>query len=329
MKQAFICDIKGNIDKVYPQNIRKRLSCGQKVYSKTQVLEDAAAFADTKYIFSTWGMPEFSEEEIKSLFPSLECVFYAAGSVQGFARPFLKIGVHIFSAWAANAVPVAEYTVAQILLAAKGFFPSSALRSRGEQNECVKIVGRYSGNYGTKVGLIGAGMIGKKVIELLSSFDVSVCVYDPFLSDRDAEGLGVRKMPLEKLFAECEVVSNHLANNEQTVGMLNYDLFSRMMPYSTFINTGRGAQVVEDDLVKHLTERDDVYALLDVTYPEPPKENHPFYSLDNCILTPHIAGSIGNEVHRMAEYMLAEYERYTSGQKAVYEISEKMLETMA
>lgn len=73
------------------------------------------------YIFSTWGMFSLNEEELKTYFPRLKAVFYAAGSVQGFARPLLKQGVRVFSAFAANAVPVAEYTVAQIILASKGF----------------------------------------------------------------------------------------------------------------------------------------------------------------------------------------------------------------
>ena len=102
-----------------------------------------------------------------------------------------------------------------------------------------------------------------------------------------------------------------------------------MLPYSTFINTGRGAQVVEDDLVHVLEERPDVTAILDVTFPEPPKEGHAFYSLPNCFLTPHIAGSLVNETHRMAEYIIEEYERYISGETCLYEVSLKMLETMA
>ena len=103
-----------------------------------------------------------------------------------------------------------------------------------------------------------------------------------------------------------------------------------MMPYSTFINTGRGAQLIEEDLIRMLRERPDVTAILDVTYPkEPPERDHPFYSMPNCILTPHIAGSLGNEVIRMSEYMAEEFEAYLKGEPTRYEVSLKMLETMA
>ena len=103
-----------------------------------------------------------------------------------------------------------------------------------------------------------------------------------------------------------------------------------MIPYSTFINTGRGAQLVEADLVRILEERADLTAVLDVTDPkEPPERDHPFYSLPNCFLTPHIAGSLGSEVVRMAEYMAEEFEAYLKGEPTRYEVSLKMLETMA
>ena len=274
-------------------------------------------------------MKKQSEEEIKEYLPNLKAVFYAAGSVQSFARPFLNCGVRVFSAWAANAVPVAEYTVANIVLANKGFFKSSRIFKTKKYREAYNEAGCFIGNYGAKVGIIGAGMIGKMVIEKLKSYNLKVMVFDPFLSDEKAAELGVRKVSLTELFSECNVVSNHLANNAQTVGMLNKKLFERMPENATFLNTGRGAQVVEEDLIEVLRKREDITAVLDVTYPEPPAETSAFYDLPNCILTPHIAGSKGAEVHRMAEYMKNEYQLYMKGVPCKYEVNLEMLETMA
>jgi phosphoglycerate dehydrogenase-like enzyme len=329
MKNIFMTEQADKIGYVYSDEIKSKLCCPEKIFNKADVLANPELFKETEYIFSTWGMSTFSADEIKSFFPNLKAIFYAAGTVQYFARPFLQNNVKIFSAWAANAVPVAEYTLSQILLANKGFFHLSALRSGGDTEISEKLKNKFPGNYDVTVGIIGAGMIGKKVINLLKPFKIKTVVFDPFLSDNNAKKLGTEKVGLKKLFSVCEIVSNHLANNEQTKGMLNYSLFSQMKPYSTFINTGRGAQVVEDDLIKALTERPDIYAVLDVTYPEPPCAGSRLYSLPNCILTPHIAGSIGNEVHRMAQYMLNEYENFISGGSCLYEVSEKMLETMA
>ena len=333
MRAIFLCENSDNMFRVYDESTVSELGVltgiEKKIYSKADVLENASDFADVELVFSTWGMPVFEESEIKKCFPSLKCVFYGAGSVQQFARPFLKCGVKVFSAWAANAVPVAEMTVAQIILANKGYFLTSRLYHTEGRRSAKRAFANCLGNYGETVGIIGAGMIGKLVINMLKNYNLRVIVFDPFLPDEKAAELGVEKVGLDELFERSFVVSNHLANNEQTRGMLGYGLFSKMRENSVFINTGRGAQVVEDDLVRVLRERPDMTALLDVTYPEPPVESHPFYTLSNCLLTPHIAGSAGDEVARMGKYMLGEYLSYAGGAPCKYEVSEKMLETMA
>ena len=333
MKAIFLCEKSDKIFSVYDAEVicklQKQIDIEKKIYSKADVVREPYLFSDVALIFSTWGMPEFTEDEIKACFPSLKCVFYGAGTVQKFARPFLACGVKVFSAWAANAVPVAEMTVAQIILSNKGYFLTNRLyheQGRGSAKEAFQ---KCNGNYGETVGIIGAGMIGKLVIQMLKQYKLNVLVFDPFIHDEKADELGVEKCDLPELFERSFVVSNHLANNPQTVGMLNYDLFSKMRENAVFINTGRGAQVVEDDLVRILRERPDLTALLDVTYPEPPIEEHPFYTLSNCILTPHIAGSAGDEVARMGEYMLTECQAYLGGEPCKYEVSIKMLETMA
>ena len=333
MKTVILCEVPYHHSTVYAPVVTNRLKaltdCDCARYGKADVLTNPAKFADTEYIFSTWGMPSFTEEEIKTYLPSLKAVFYGAGSVQGFARPFLNCGVKVFSAWAANAVPVAEYTVAQIILAGKDFFVQSRLLAAEDRAAAVARHGGHIGNYRKKVGLIGCGMIGSLVAELLKAYDLEVMAFDPFMSPEKAERLGVTPCSLEELFATCSVVSNHLANNPRTQRMLTYKHFSSMLPYATFLNTGRGAQVVEEDLVRALTERPDLTAVLDVTHPEPSPAGHPFYSLPNCFMTPHIAGSLGGEVVRMAEYMVDEYERLTAGVPVKYEVTLKMLETMA
>ncbi len=332
MKAIFLCKHSDKMFCVYDEQtvsaLKALVGIERKIYTKADIEENPAAFSHVEIIFSTWGMPKFTEEEIAAWLPRLKCVFYGAGTVQSFARPFLARGVKVFSAWAANAVPVAEMTVAQIVLANKGYYLTSRL-CRGGYAEAKAAFQKCRGNYGETVGIIGAGMIGKLVIQMLKAYKLRVLVFDPFLPDERAAELGVEKCDLKTLFERAFAVSNHLANNEQTKGMLGYDLFARMRENAVFINTGRGAQVVEDDLVRVLQERPDLTALLDVTDPEPPEEGHPFYTLPNCVLTPHIAGSAGDEVSRMGEYMLEECRAYLASEPTRYEVSEKMLETMA
>ncbi|MBQ7916749.1 MAG: hydroxyacid dehydrogenase [Firmicutes bacterium] len=330
MKSIFLNDTN-NIDRVYPQDViqalMKEAGLDPQVVTSQQLLASPQLGRGIEYIFTTWGMPCLSEEEIARTLPDLKAVFYGAGSVQYFARPFLNRDIHVFSAWAANAVPVAEYTVAQIILANKGFFQASMIH---ERDRAKAHQGLFTGNYNCCVGLIGAGMIGSMVAEKLKQYNMKVLVFDPFLSDEQAVALGVEKVSLEELFSRCQTISNHLANNAQTVGMLNYErCFSRMMPHAVFINTGRGAQVVEPDLIRALKEHPHRTAILDVTFPEPPVEDSELYTQPNVLLTPHIAGSSGLEVQRMAVYMLEEFRHFVGGEPTRWEVSLKMLETMA
>ena len=333
MKHALFFGDAGRIGAVYSPEILEKLHAvlcfeTDDVVTKRSLDEYRDILSRADYLFTTWGMPHFEREEIREYLPNLKAVFYGAGSVQHFAREFLEEGIAVFSAWAANGTPVAEYTFAEIILASKGFY--QRLHRASDGSSWPNRGGDFTGNYEIRVGIIGAGMIGKMVIEKLKTLDlVDILVFDPFLPDDKAAALGVTKTDLETLFSSCDVISNHLANNPQTVGMLDGRLFSRMKPYAAFLNTGRGAQVVEDDLIAALRDVPTRVAVLDVTWPEPPAEGSPFYTLPNVFLTPHIAGSIGNEVHRMAQFMFEEYEAFDAGRPTRYSVTLSMLETMA
>ena len=329
MKSILLSEKKHRLSDVYAEStlaaLQKEAGLLPGLYSREDL--DTEDLRDVSCIFSTWGMPDLTEEEIARYFPNLRCVFYAAGSVQDFAKPFLRRGIRVFSAWAANAVPVAEFTVSQILLANKGFF--KAIRSDFRKDAKKEVMNTVRGNYGMTVGIIGAGMIGKLVIRMLKEHHLQAMVFDPFLPEETARELGVKKVSLEELFAACPVVSNHLANNEATKGMLTGKHFASMLPNATFLNTGRGAQIREEEMLDVLEQRPDIIVSLDVTYPTKPAETSRLYTLPNVFLTPHVAGSLGDELHRMSEYMLEEFRLWQKGERARYEVTEKMLETMA
>lgn len=332
MKAIYLVQNKSTLTAVYSTVLREELAAhyGDMPILRAEELADyQEMLRDTEWIFSTWTMPQLSEEQIRTYFPSLRAVMYAAGSVQHFARPFLNCGVQVFSAWAANGVPVAEYTVAQIILANKGFFANQQYCKRGDRGQCARITTGHHGNYGCCVGLIGCGMIGSMVAEMLKAYRLRVLAFDPYLSAERAAALGVEQVSLEEMFSRCAVVSNHLANNAQTRGMLTYELFSKLEPYATFINTGRGAQVVEEDLIRALREVSTRTAVLDVTDPEPPLPDSPLYALDNVILTSHIAGSQQDEFYRMSEYMRDEAYACEAGKPTRYAVTLDMLATMA
>lgn len=332
MKAAIITQNNRDAQRVFPESIRAELARRYELYDTVlckKNLENHLPFArKVEFLFATWGMERFSQEEIKRYFPNLKCVFYAAGSVQGFAREFLDCGVRVFSAWRANAIPVAEYTYAQILLAAKGFYRAER-RARWNFYGAARYAQQCGGNYGNKIGLIGVGSIGSLVAEKLRANDVEVLYYDPFLPAARAEELGIYPAGLEEIFSSCDVISNHLANKEELTGILSAALFDRMKPYATFINTGRGRQVDEKGLVRAMKKVKTRTALLDVTCREPLPPLGRIARCKNIIVTPHIAGSIGREVERMAWFMLEEAGRIQDGQSPQHEVLPEMLATMA
>ncbi len=323
-----------SIERVYGQGRREIVASLCRLHNAVvmpQTLEadlkqHAGALSQVEVIFSTWGMPRLSAAQLDRL-PTLRAVFYAAGSVQGFARPLLERGIVVVSAWRANAVPVAEWTLAQILLSNKGFWRNARDCSSFEGRTQRPFSGR--GNFGATVALLGAGAVGRSVIEMLRPFALKVVVFDPFLGEADARALGVELVSLQEAFERGAVVSNHLANNPQTVGMLRAEHFARMAPDAVFINTGRGATVDEDGLIRVLRERPDLTALLDVTWPEPPAADSPLYGLPNAHLTSHLAGSIGDEVVRMADYVIEEFRAWQQGRPLRYAVSLEQLDTMA
>ncbi len=298
------------------------------VIEPESLLSNLVETSGVNVLFSTWGMPSLTVEQIDEHLPHLQAVFYAAGTVGNFAGPLLERGVTIVSAWRANAVSVAQFTVAQAILAMKGYFRN--LREYDLSKASYTAAHRGKGAYGETVALLGAGAIGRMVVELLRPYDVHVIVWDPFLDESSALALGVEKVEsIAEAFTRGYVVSNHLADKPETEKMISADALRLMRPDATFINTGRGRTVDEPALVSLLTDRPDLTALLDVTHPEPPGIDSPLTELPNAYITSHIAGTIGDEVHRMADLCIREFDRFIAGQPLHHSVTREMLKLLA
>lgn len=276
--------------------------------------------AEIEAIFSTWGLPPFTPEQLARL-PNLKVLFYAAGAVHGFVGKFQARGITVCSAVDANAIPVAEYILAHILLGCKNFHRNSLLCRRGPWQQSDMPAG--PGCYGETVALIGVGAITRHLLKLLKPFKLRIIAVSRHLAGQpeEAKALGIDKIvDLKEAFRSAYVVSNHLPDTEALRGTLRYEHFVSMRYGATFLNTGRGAQVNEKELCAALVERPDLNAVLDVQYPEPPKSGSPLYTLPNVQLSSHIAGSCNNEVRRMSDYMLDDLQRYLAGEPLLHTV---------
>lgn len=268
--------------------------------------------AGAEVLITGWGCPVI-DEAVLAATPNLRAIVHAAGTVKGHvADAVFARGIAVSSAASANAIPVAEYTLAMILLANKGVFPM-ARRYRAERT-AIDLVVDYPdiGNLGRTVGIVGASNVGRAVLRLLAGFDLPVLLADPFVTPAEAAAMGAEHVELAELFARSDVVSVHAPALPETRGLVNAKLLAAMPDGATLINTSRGSLVDEQALVRALASGR-ISAVLDVTDPDVPPPDSRLWDLPNVLLTPHAAGAVGNELARLGGCAVDELARLAAG----------------
>lgn len=281
--------------------------------------------ARAEVLLTHWGCPTI-DASVLDRAPRVTLVCHAAGTVKGeglaiMTREVLERGVTVTSCAAANAAPVAEYTLAAILWANKDVFGARA-RLRGEQLPAGRPHrGLHVGNWRRTVGIVGASLVGRALIELLRPFELTVAVYDPFLDDAEAERLDVVKVDdLLELAARSDVFSVHAPDLPATRGMVSAEVLAALPDGATFVNTSRATLVDQDALVESCASGR-IDAVLDVTDPEPLPAGHPLLGLANVVVTPHVAGSAGTELERLARAALEELRRHVAGEPPAFPVT--------
>lgn len=284
-------------------------------------------WSEVEFLVSGWGTPALTSQWLARL-PALVAVFHTAGTVKCIATEAMwRRGIRVTNAAQANARPVAEYTCAQIVLALKRVWPR-ALAWREER----RYLPRDSfapGALNSTIGLLALSRIGRLVRELLRSYDLRVLAYDPTVTAEEAVTLGIELAPLDRLFSEAQVVSCHLPLLPATTRLLRARHFAAMRSGATFINTARAGVLHETELLGVLRARPDLWAILDVTAPEPPDPRAPLLNLPNVILTPHLAGSQGEEPRRLGQTIINEIQRHLRGQSLHCEVKRQHLAVIA
>lgn len=287
--------------------VRERL---HRVADVQGVVDDFAGvdLSRTEVLFTSWSCPPVTAEVLARA-PELRAVVHAAGSVKHHVTDACwERGIAVSSAAAANAQPVAEFTLAAILFANKRVVDIARAYRAARANDDWDARYPGFGNYRRTVGVVGASRIGRRVIELLRPFDVEVLVSDPYLDD----DLGVRRVGLDELVAASDVVTLHAPDLPETRHLMDAGRLAAMRDGATLINTARAALVDQEALTRELAVGR-LFAVLDHTEPEFLPPGSPLYDLPNVLVTPHIAGSLGGELVRMADLALDELSRYARG----------------
>ena len=294
-------------------------------YTRDEIAGQPELLNDVDVIFSGWGCPVFTRELLDAA-PRLKAVFYAAGSIKYFVTDaFWERGIQVTSGYIANDIPVVMFALAEILFSLKRGWQHAALYRQTRTMQRLPLPGTFRAT----IGLVSLGAIGRMMVEALRPFQFKLLAYDPYVSPEEGHALGVEMASLEEVFKRADVVSLHTPWLKETEGLITGAHLASMKPNSTLINTARGAVVREDEMLAVLAQRPDLFAVLDVTYPEPPDPASPLFSLPNVLLTPHIAGPIGVECARNGQFMLEELQHYLAGQPLQYAITRERAAIMA
>ncbi|BCJ70197.1 hydroxyacid dehydrogenase [Polymorphospora rubra] len=272
-----------------------------------------ARLADAEVLVTGWGCPPVTEADLAAA-PRLRAVFHAGGSVKGvLPSGAWTRDLVVTSGAAANAVPVAEYTLAAILFAGKRV-PEYAARQRDRPGD-PGVYGELPvpGNHRRTVGVVGLSRTGRRLLDLLRPFDLRALVADPYADPADAAAYGAELVDLETLLAAADVVTLHAPALPATRHLLDARRLALLPDGATVVNTARGSLVDTAALTRECIGGR-LRAVLDVTDPEPLPADSPLHRLPNVLLTPHLAGAMGGETRRIGELTVDEIGRYVRGE---------------
>lgn len=289
----------------------------------------ADLLADAEVIVGHWGCPPLDARMLE-LAPRLGLFAYAAGTVKGtVSDAVFERGVRVTSGARANAEPVAEFTLAAILWANKGVLWRRVHDRPAGDLPLVAPAADRVGNRDKVIGIVGASLVGRRVLELLRPFpSLRPLLYDPFVTADEAAELGASKVDLDELCGRCDVLSIHAPDLPSTRNLIGADQLVALRPGATVINTARGALLDHDALAAHVAAGR-LYAILDTTEPEPLPADSVLRRSPAAFVTPHLAGSEGTELGRLAEHVADEIRRWSAGASAAHEVHRDQLHRMA
>jgi phosphoglycerate dehydrogenase-like enzyme len=276
--------------------------------------ESRASLARADVLLTCWDTGHIGGLLEAGALPRLRMLVHAGGSVRGITGPeIFDRGIRVSSQTELNSEPVAEFTMAMIILAAKNVFRAQHVyRQTKAKPPYDEEPFASSGFYGSTIGLIGLSRISRRVIDLLRTSPVTIKVSSGHLTEDEANSLGVHRATQDEVLSTCDVVSLHSASTPHTYHMLGAREFALLKDDATFINTARGAICDEQALIAEL-ETGRIQAIIDVTDPEVPVPDSPLWTLPNVQLFPHYAGSMGRELYRLGTGAIDDVEHFLRG----------------
>lgn len=202
-----------------------------------------------------------------------------------------------------NAVSVAELVFGQMIALARHTHEANRAVKENRWGDYLNYLGTELA--GKTLGIIGMGNIGARVALRARAFDMSLIVYDPYIPESHVTALGGRWLSLDELLGESDFLTVHCPLNDETERMIAARELALMKPSAYLINAARGGIIDEQALLAVLRECKIAGAALDVIESEPPRKNHPLFSLGNVLWTPHL-GAVTLEASARGEWGAAQ-----------------------
>lgn len=209
-------------------------------------------------------------------------------------------GILVVNAPQSTSITVAEHAMGLMLSLSRKIAIADASVKEGKWEKS-RFMGMELRN--KTLGVIGMGRIGSQVVKRSKAFEMDVIVYDPYITEETAKELGVEITTLDDLVQKADVMTIHVPLTPETKGLISKDELAKMKDNAIILNCARGGIIDEADLYEALKERPELKAGLDV-FENEPLENSPLTTLDNVVLTPHIAAST-KEAQRDAAIIVA------------------------
>ncbi|PSL52734.1 phosphoglycerate dehydrogenase-like enzyme [Saccharothrix carnea] len=289
----------------------------------------AAALARADVLITGWGSPRV-DADVLAAAPGLGAIVHAAGTVKATVHPVVfERGVIVSSAAEVNAVPVADYTLAMLVLGTKRAFGRArryATAAEGDPRDW--LTGDGTGLHDCAVGVVGASRIGRLVLRRLQSFDVEVLLHDPHVTRAEAAHLGAESVGMDELCRRSDVVTVHAPALPETRHLLDARRLDLLPDGALVINTARGS-LIDTEALTRACATGRISAILDVTEPEPLPPGHPLFALPNVLITPHLAGAQGRELRRIGEFAVAEVGRFVQGRPLLGRVAPERLPYIA
>ena len=290
--------------------------------------ELASMIAGYDVAITSWGTPVFTDSVLEAA-TDLKLIAHAAGSIKSMLPPAVFAReIQVTHAAVAMAQSVAEMSLTFILMLLRRIMEFDQVMKAGMDWEATKAVGWGLDIAGTRVGVVGAGYVGRRMIVLLQAVQAEVVVYDPYLSDNVAQQMGVEKAELHHLLQTCMAITLHAPKTDETHHMIGAEELKLIPDRAAFVNTSRGTLIDEEALIDEL-QTGRFWAALDVFEREPLAVDHPLRSMKNVVLIPHMASKTRQADARIGQVIVDEVGRFLNGLPLRYPVTGNMLQTMA